>query len=257
MALLNYIKNCLDIQKNHAYLVKNLKKDINEKNSQIQTLKEKLYKYKLDGAITDSNDNQISNDENDSKKKIIIKNKIIRRIKTIDSENENNTPKKRYVLCSKSQMPSNNIQNKHNNFIDFIDKQINNSYSSEPLNNTPSISKTQTIEMNLFKGKSVENIFDTISNKKDIIDNNEKNTTIINNKIDNWQNKKDVHEIYSIPTDLSHNNTPNNNNNNSVKTKTSISPTLKRINIYKIKKNKNSKLLIKQSTKITDFFKKV
>ncbi|CDU20154.1 RING zinc finger protein, putative [Plasmodium yoelii] len=282
--ILNYIKNCLDIQKKHTCLVKNLKKDINEKNNQIQTLKEKLYKYKLDGVITDSNDNQISNDENNSKTKIIIKNKIIRRIKTIDSENENNTPKKRYIISSKSKISSNNIQTKNNNFIHFIDKQINNSYSSDQLNSTPSISKTQTIEMDLFKGKSVENIFNTISNKKNILDNNQKKPTIIiNTKTDNWKNKTDIQEIYSIPTDSSRantphsntpmnntpmnntpmnntpmNNTPHNNTpNTNVKTKATISPTLKRINIYKIKKSKNSKLLIKQSTKITDFFKKV
>ncbi|SCM05821.1 conserved Plasmodium protein, unknown function [Plasmodium chabaudi chabaudi] len=256
--ILNYIKNCLDIQKNNASLVKNLKKDINEKNNQIQTLKEKLYKYKLDGGITDSNDNQLSNDENDSKNKIIIKNKIIRRVKTLDSDNENNTPKKRYVFSSKPKILSNSIQNKNKDFINFIDKQINNSYSSEPLNTTPSTSKTQTIEMNLFKGKSVEKIFDSVSNKKDFSANNEKNTTIISRKMNNWEGKKDIHEIYSIPTDSSHTSTPNNtNNNNNTKTKTPISPALKRINIYKIKKNKNSKLLIKQSTKITDFFKKV
>ncbi|SBT80073.1 conserved Plasmodium protein, unknown function [Plasmodium malariae] len=232
----NYIKNCLSNQKKNEIVVKELNKNITEKDDQIQSLKEKLYKYKLNHDITDSNE-QVSNDENDTKT-IKIKNKIIRRVKTLESVRKNNRNSNNNSIYSKSKTANHNsLLNNSIGFMNFLNKKMNSSESPEQVNVTPKKRKYQPIEIDLLRNKSVDKIFNNLTDK------NYHN-----------ENKKEYNsEVYSNTTDSGQ--TVNSLHN--YKTQTPTSTSLKLLHTYKINRNKNRKSFPIQSTKITDFFRRI
>ncbi|SBT78090.1 conserved Plasmodium protein, unknown function [Plasmodium ovale] len=236
--ILNYIKNCLNSQKKNELIVKELKENINEKNNQIQNLKEKLYKYKLNNDLTDSNDRQILNEEENNSKNIIIKNKIIRRVKSLNSENKNNSNGYNSIFIKSKTINHNNLNN-NTDFINFIDKKINSPNSSEQSNVTPKKRKFHPIEINILKNKSVEKIFTDIISKN------------------NNYEKKEYNEMFTTPSPSDSVNTKNSPHNIKSQVLSTPSSSLKVTQSAKLNKNKNRKSFSKQSTKITDFFKRV
>ncbi|CRG95063.1 conserved Plasmodium protein, unknown function [Plasmodium gallinaceum] len=228
--ILNYIKNSLNIQKKNESVIKELKENISEKDNEIISLKEKLYKYKLNNDIIDSNENNLSNDKNDSKS-IKIKNKTIRRVATLESRNKNNR-NNNLSFYSKSKTSDKTINNNFD-FISFIDKKINSSNSPEKINLTPKKMKFHSIEVDLLRNKSIDKIF--------------------NNHIDKYDDKtEETFKKYSKEIEENH-------IDNSERTTKLIasSPSLKTFNNFKITKSRKRKSLNLQSTKITDFFRRI
>ncbi|GAW82228.1 hypothetical protein, conserved [Plasmodium gonderi] len=133
---------------------------------------------------------------------------------------------------------SNSINsNSHNSqdFINFIDKKINNSNSPEHINVTPQRRKFHSIEVDIFRNKSVDKFFNDLTEKN------------------NTQEGKDFTEVYSIPTDSGN----TKSSSSSYKPQTAVSSALKHVCSVKTNKSRNGKSYAKQSTKITDFFKRV
>ncbi|ANQ09800.1 Uncharacterized protein PCOAH_00042470 [Plasmodium coatneyi] len=265
--ILNYLKNCLSTQKKSELIVKQLKEDITQKDDQIQNLKEKLYTYKLqhDIAEEDNFDMQPMNERGENDMKTIkIKSKVIRRVKTLDSGMKADVrrpgPAPPY---SKSKTSGTNVigRNEHSgshlssnplsggqlsdgklsgrqlsssqDFLSFIDKKINN--TPEHINVTPRKRKFHSMEIDLFRNKSVDKIFSDLPEKN------------------NSREYKDPDEMYSIPTDSG----KSKSSQSSLKHPTGASTSLKQVQGVKASKGKNKKFYTNQSTKITDFFKRL
>ncbi|CAC9698966.1 conserved Plasmodium protein, unknown function [Plasmodium sp. DRC-Itaito] len=241
--ILNYIKNCMTKEKKNEHIIKELNEQIIQRDNQIQNLKEKLYKYKLNDEINDSNENKLSNDEKDTKP-IKIKNKIIRRVATLESKRNRNTFRYSYnnniissnnTNLSKSKTSNDNILSNNNlDFINFIDNKINNSNSLESIQTTPKRKKFHPIEIDLLRNKSVDKLF------SNLIDKNVQ------------QQKKENFELYSNKTEPC----PTQNNQSTSKTQLLPRSSLKVHENIKTSRHRKRKSLNSQSSKITDFFKK-
>ncbi|EUD67651.1 hypothetical protein C922_01836 [Plasmodium inui San Antonio 1] len=269
--ILNYLKNCLSDQKKSESIVKELKEDITQKNDEIQNLKEKLYTYKLQHDIAEDEnfDRQPMNEggENDMNT-IKIKSKVIRRVKTFDSGMKMDVRRPGPAPYSKSKTSGTNVmgsnepsgshlssnpvgsgqlsggqltggqlsggsRNNSQDFLNFIDKKINN--TPEHINVTPRKRKFHSIEIDLFRNKSVDKFFSDVAEK--------------NNSVE----PRDLDEVYSIPTDSG----KTKSSQSSVKPPTVASGSLKQVHGVKATRGKSTKSYTKQSTKITDFFKRL
>lgn len=288
--ILNYLKNCLSTQKKSELIVKQLKEDITQKDDEIQNLKEKLYTYKLQHDIADEDnfDGRLMNEgEENDMKTIKIKSKVIRRVKTLDSGEKLDVRRPGRAppysksktsatsatsaigmseqngshLCSNllsgrqmrggqfrgerlmaerlndDQLSSSQIcgnsRNNSQDFLNFIDKKMNN--TPEHINVTPRKRKFHSIEIDLFRNKSVDKIFSDLPERQ------------------NFQECKDLEDVHSIPTDSGN----TKSSQNSLKLTTGPSAWLKQVQGVKANKGKSKKFYTKQSTKITDFFKRL
>ncbi|CAI7722014.1 RING zinc finger protein, putative [Plasmodium vivax] len=254
--ILNYLNNCLSTQKKNEAIVKQLREDLTQKDEQIQNLKEKLYTYKLKHDITeeDTFDRQSvdGRGENDMKT-IKIKSKVIRRVKTLDSGMKADGRRPGPAPYSKSKTSGTNVvgsnelsgcqlsssqlcggsRNNSQDFLNFIDKKINN--TPEHINVTPRKRKFHSIEVDLFRNKSVDKFFSDLAEKN------------------NSPDCKDLAEVYSIPTDSGN----TKSSQSSFKPPTGASSSLKQVHAVKANKGKSRKSYTKQSTKITDFFRRL
>ncbi|KJP86332.1 hypothetical protein AK88_04051 [Plasmodium fragile] len=269
--ILNYLKNCLSTQKKSELIVKQLKEDITKKDDQIQDLKEKLYTYKLqhDIAEEDNFDRQSMNERGGNDMKTIkIKSKVIRRVKTLDSGMKGDVRRPGPAPYSKCNTSGTNVMGSNEqsgsqlctnplsggklsggklrssqlsggsrgnsqDFLNFIDKKINN--TPEHVNITPKKRKCHSIEIDLFRNKSVDKFFSDLAEKN------------------NSGECKDLDEVYSIPTDSGN----TKSSQSSFKPPTGSSTSLTQVHGVRASKGKSKKSYTKQSTKITDFFRRL
>ncbi|CRH01735.1 conserved Plasmodium protein, unknown function [Plasmodium relictum] len=228
--IFNYIKNSLGIQKKNESIVKELKESIIKKDNEILSLKERLYKCKLNNEIIDCNKNNISNDENDSRT-IKIKNKTIRRVVTLEPRSKTNRNNS-LSFYSKSKT-NDKVINNNFDFINFIDKKINSSITPEKTNFTPKKMKFHPIEIDLLRNKSIDKIFNKQIDKNDA-------------------KMEEEYKTYSKKIEPNH----IDNSENTTKLITSFC-SLKNFKNFRITKNRKRKSLKEQSSKITDFFKRI
>ncbi|GAB67721.1 hypothetical protein PCYB_122880 [Plasmodium cynomolgi strain B] len=242
--ILNYLKNSLSTQKKSELIVKQLKEDITQKDDQIQNLKEKLYTYKLqhDIAEEDNLDRQPMNERGENDMQTIkIKSKVIRRVKTLDSGMKVDVRRPGPAPYSKSKTSGTNVvgsneqsgsqvwsnplsggqlgsgqlsggpRNNSQDFLNFIDKKINN--TPEHINVTPRKRKFHSIEIDLFRNKSVDKFFSDLAEKN------------------NSGECKDLDEVYSIPTDSGN----TKSSQSSFKPPTGASASLKQSSVFEVK----------------------
>ncbi|VWU51578.1 conserved protein, unknown function [Hepatocystis sp. ex Piliocolobus tephrosceles] len=177
--ILNSVKNYEANEKKNKLTIKELNEIITKKDNEILKLKEKIFTYEInndsDNNINKNMDNISTNEQNTNN--IKIKNKIIRRVKTLHSikkkkiidEDSSSSPsllfnKSKSEHYSNNNSPSVLLKNKYIGLINLVDNVINDSNSHNLLNTTPKKRKTKSIEVvDMIEHSSIDKFFNNIN----------------------------------------------------------------------------------------------